>query len=230
MTRRLLLFDVDGTLLSCGPRVRGWIEEALTAAFDRSVPVDGYSFAGKTDDRIFRELATRAGVTSETVEKGLPEARRRYLEALEGGLQAAEMTLLPGVVPLLEALAMRPEITLGLLTGNWEPGARSRLARFDLNRFFGFGAFSEGQTDRPALVPMALARARSAVGHAFSPRDTWIIGDSVLDVECAREHGISCLAVATGQATLEELSAAGADQVCHNLAPCEALLGQIWAP
>lgn len=230
MSRRLLLFDVDGTLVSCGPRVRGWIEEALTTAFDRGVPVGDYSFAGKTDDGIFRELARRAGIAEEAVERGLPEARRLYLEALEGGLQAAEMTLHPGVVPLLEGLAGRPEITLGLLTGNWEPGARSRLARFDLNRFFEFGAFSDGQVERPALVPTALARARAAVGHAFSSRDTWIIGDSPLDVECARAHGIPCLGVATGQATLAELSAAGADQVCHNLASCETLLRQIWAP
>jgi len=230
VTRRLLLFDVDGTLLSCGSQVRGWIEQALTAAFGRDVPVDGYAFAGKTDDRIFRELAVRAGLAEDAVERGLPEARRRYLEALEGGLRAEEMILLPGVLPLLEALAVRSEIALGLLTGNWEPGARSRLARFDLNRFFEFGAFSEGQTHRPALVPIALERAHSAVGHVFSARDTWIIGDSILDVECAREHGIRCLAVATGQATVEELSAAGADQVCHNLGSYEALLAQTWAP
>ena len=228
MKRRLLLFDIDGTLLLCGPRVCAWICAALSETFGREAESVGYAYSGKTDDRIFRELAMRAGVAREVVERGLPEVRRRYLEALEAGLEAEEMTLLPGVHSLLERLADRKGVTLALLTGNWEPAARTRLARFDLNRYFPFGAFSEGQVDRSDLVPVALERAEAAVGHRFEPSEVLIIGDSPLDVLCAKAHGIPCLAVATGHATAEELATAGADRVCHNLQACETLLGDTW--
>lgn len=230
MGRRLLLFDIDGTLLLCGPRVRDWIRAALSDTFGRPVESNDYAYAGKTDDRIFRELAVRGGVPREEVELGLPEARRRYLELLEERLDPAEMTLMPGVPSRLEELHQTAGVTLALLTGNWEPGARIRLARFDLNRFFAFGAFSEGQIDRADLVPVALSRAAAAnEGLAYARHEVLIIGDSILDVACARAHGIPCLAVATGHATPEELAAAGADRVCHNLQICEALLGEAGA-
>jgi len=127
------------------------------------------------------------------------------------------MELLPGVLELLESLADRPDVTLGLLTGNWEAGARIKLSRFGLNRFFPFGAFGSDATDRDDLPPVALERAAEHTGQAFRPEEALIIGDSVHDVGCARAHGIPVLAVATGRTAAKELQRAGAVQVVTDL-------------
>ncbi len=114
------------------------------------------------------------------------------------------------MVPLLERLAARDDVLLGLLTGNWRGGARIKLSRFDLGRFFGFGAFGDDAVDRRDLVPVALERAADVAGRRFAPGEVLIVGDSELDVDCARAAGIRSLAVATGHTPLERLRAAGA--------------------
>jgi len=127
------------------------------------------------------------------------------------------MRLLPGVVEILERLAPREDITLALLTGNWEPGARTKLSRFDLNRFFPFGAFGCDGVDRSDLPPVALDRAERLLGRRFLPEEALIIGDSLYDVSCARDNGIPVLAVATGRTPAEALEEAGADWVIPDL-------------
>jgi phosphoglycolate phosphatase-like HAD superfamily hydrolase len=159
---------------------------------------------------------TDAGLPEAEVRRLLPEIRRIYLEKLEG-LDRAGMRLLPGVEELLERHAERSDLALALLTGNWEPGARIKLSRFDLNRFFAFGAFGCDGTDRSELPPVALERAEARVGRRFRPEEVLIIGDSLHDVSCAQAHGIPCLAVATGRTPAAALSAAGADWVVPDL-------------
>jgi phosphoglycolate phosphatase-like HAD superfamily hydrolase len=116
------------------------------------------------------------------------------------------MRVLPGIEPLLAHLAARDDIVLALLTGNFERGARIKLSRHDLNRYFGFGSFGDDVFDRNDLPPIALERAFRATRRRFLPDDTLIVGDSVLDVACARAHGIGCLAVATGRTRRKELA------------------------
>ena len=118
---------------------------------------------------------------------------------------------------LLGTLATRADVTLALLTGNWRRGAEIKLSRFDLNRFFGFGAFGCDGIERDELPPVALARAEEAVGRRFAPDEALIIGDSVHDVTCGRAHGIPVLAVATGRTPAAALGAAGADWVIPDL-------------
>lgn len=127
------------------------------------------------------------------------------------------MLLLPGVQELLEDLARREDVVLALLTGNWEPGARTKLSRFDLNRFFAFGAFGCDAVDRSDLPPVAFERAERAVGRRFQPAETLIIGDSLYDVSCGQAHGIPVLAVATGRTPEGALRQAGADWVIADL-------------
>lgn len=213
----LILFDVDGTLLHCGPQVRELFAGALEAVYGRAGDVDGYAFAGKTDPQIVTDLQRGAGLSDEQIAAGLPRFKRTYLDGLERHLRREGMRLLPGVETTLERLAARPEVTLALLTGNWERGARAKLARFDLNRFFGFGAFGDDIWDRRDLPPVALARAREATGRETPPEEVVIVGDSRLDVVCARAHGIPSLAVATGGTTAGELASAGADWVIPDL-------------
>ncbi|HKH43935.1 MAG TPA: HAD family hydrolase [Thermoanaerobaculia bacterium] len=214
---RLLLFDIDGTLVDCGPQVRPLFAQALVEVFGTAGDCFRYDFAGKTDPRIVLDLMTAAGVPEPEVRRLLPETRRVYLDKLEGSLDREGMRLLPGVEELLERQAARPDLALALLTGNWEPGARTKLSRFDLNRFFAFGAFGCDGTDRDELPPVALERAEAEVGRRFRPEEVLIIGDSRHDVACARAHGIPCLAVATGRTPAEALHAAGADWVVADL-------------
>ncbi len=214
---RLILFDIDGTLLDCGPQVRPILGSALTEVFGTSGAVDTYDFAGRTDPRIILDLLGPVGIAEDELRERLPEIRARYVTRLEERLDRQGMRLLPGVAEALEHLAGRDDIALGLVTGNWEPGARTKLSRFDLNRYFDFGAFGCDATDRSDLPPFALDRAEQRLGRRFRPEETLIVGDTVHDVTCAQAHGIPVLAVATGRTTVETLRAAGADRVVGDL-------------
>lgn len=214
---RLLLFDVDGTLVLGKRSNRRWFGDALIEVFGAAGDIDGYSFSGKIDPQIVRELLKGAGVEQATIDAGLPRVKEAYLSRLQEHLRPEHLRLLPHVPKVLERLEIQQEVTMGLLTGNWEKGARTKLACFDLNRFFPFGAFSDGQRVRGDLPPMALDRATEYRGRQFSASETLIIGDSVLDIECAQQHGMRSLAVATGYTDITELEAAGSDWVIQDL-------------
>jgi phosphoglycolate phosphatase len=214
---RLILFDIDGTLVDCGPQVRPLFASALVDVFGTTGDLDAYDFAGKTDPRIVLDLLTGTGLPRAAVLSALPRVREIYLERLERALDRQGMRLLPGVLDLLERLEERADVAIGLLTGNWQPGARTKLSRFDLNRFFAFGAFGCDGIDRSDLPPVALERAEQSLGRRFSPEETLIVGDSLHDVSCARAHGIPSLAVATGRTPATALGAAGADWVVPDL-------------
>jgi len=215
--RRLLLFDIDGTLVSCGPQGRKVFRQALLDVYGTAGDCDAYDFSGRTDPRIVLDLLIAAGLPEEQVLAGMPRLRELYLSELERVLDRDGMELLPGVQELLESLDGRPNVTLALLTGNWEAGARIKLSRFGLNRFFPFGAFGSDATDRDDLPPVALERAARHTGQAFRPEEALIIGDSVHDVGCARAHGIPVLGVATGRTAAKDLRRAGAEQVVGDL-------------
>lgn len=217
---KLILFDIDGTLLLCGKQIRPLFLNALKAAFGDGFQVhrpDGYQFAGKTDPRIALDLLSWTGMPREDVLARLPDVQRLYFESLEAGLDVAGMRLMPGVLPLLERLQARGDVVLGLLTGNWRRGAEIKLSRFDLGRFFPFGAFGDDAVDRRELVPVAMARATESVGREFGPEEVWIVGDSLLDVDCARAAGARSVAVATGFTALQDLRAAGPDYAFADL-------------
>jgi len=116
---------------------------------------------------------------------------------------------------------------LALLTGNWERGAGIKLGSVGLRRFFAFGSFGDGQTDRRDLPPVALARAAEHCGREFGPEETWIVGDSLLDVDCARAHGIPCFAVATGRTAAAALEEAGARHVAADLGSTRDVLAAL---
>ncbi len=217
MAVRLILFDIDGTLLHCGPQVRRLFGEVLQEVFGQAGDLEEYDFRGKTDPQIVMDLQRGAGQSEDDVAARLPLFKRRYLELLEGRLERRKMRLLPAVVEVLEGLTRRAEVSVGLLTGNWEEGARIKLSRFDLNRFFAFGAFGDGQSRRHKLPRLALRKAAEATGEQFSPEETVIVGDSLLDVAAARACGIAAIAVATGGTPAEELASAGADWVIAHL-------------
>ena len=211
---RLLLFDIDGTLVRCGRQVRQLFSAALVEAYGTCGDLDAFDFSGKTDPQIVRELMSGAGLDGETIRSGLPRMRDTYLARLEAEL--AGVQVLPGVLAALAAVRARRDLALGLVTGNWRRGASAKLSRVGLDDF-PLGAFGDDGEDRACLPPVALARARAALGYDFRPEDALIIGDSVEDVRCARASGVPVVAVASGWTSEERLRAAGADRVAPTL-------------
>ena len=214
---KLVLFDVDGTLVHAGGQAKPLFAEALLEVFGTTGAIDAYDFSGKTDGRIVVDLLAGAGVPEAAIHAGLARVRESYLGRMAARFDAGRVRVLPGVAELLAALALRSEVELGLLTGNWREGARIKLGAVGLFDYFPFGGFGDDGLDRRDLPPVALARARCHTGREFGPRETVIVGDSLLDVDCAAAHGIPCLAVASGWTAAEALAAAGADWVVADL-------------
>jgi phosphoglycolate phosphatase len=213
----LVLFDIDGTLIDCGGQARRAFAAALVEVVGAAGAIDDYDFSGKPDPRIVYDLLAGLGYSREEVLVQVPKVRDAYLGRLEGLLDGARMRVLPGVRELLDALSARRDVALGLLTGNWEQGARIKLSRFDMNRYFPFGGFGDESFDRHELPPVAMERARAVHSRAFSPAETVIVGDALLDISCAHAHGIACLAVATGRTPAPALAAARPDWLLDDL-------------
>ena len=227
---RLVLFDIDGTLLHCGGQTRPRLAVALESVYGTSGGLAGCDFAGKTDDQIVFESLEGHGVPVTTVSAGMEEVKRLYAEGLRANADCRAMRLLPGVEETLDRLAARDDIRLALLTGNWQVGAELKLACVGLQRYFGAGAYGDGCRDRRQLPPLALRRAADRFGRRFSVAETLIVGDTVNDIACGREHGIEVLGVATGPNSERELLAAGADWVLADLSTDggrDAVLGSV---
>lgn len=228
---RLVLFDIDGTLLSAGAAARDSILSALEAAYgwsarDEHQDRGRWDFSGKTDPQIVRELL-RADLGDERCEERLEHALGVYLGELERRLTPGTVIPKPGISELLARLAADPRVTLGLLTGNLEPGARLKLAPPDYNRYFPFGAFGSDSADRYTLPPIAVERAFAHTGRRFEGKSIVIVGDSVHDVACGRTLGVRAVAVATGITSLERLGAESPDAMLADFSDTDRALGAI---
>ena len=208
--RTLLLFDIDGTLILSG---RAGLR-ALDRVFEEATGVAGgfnsVNAAGRTDGYLLEEACRRAGIALTPELRGTLQSR--YCEVLEHEILLpgeGRKSVMPGVRPLLDTLQGRDDVVLALLTGNFRESARIKLEHFDLWAPFQFGAFADDATDRNLLVPIALQRAREA-GHDPREERVIVIGDTPLDVECAKAGGVRALGVATGSHSVEELREAGA--------------------
>ncbi|MEO8349226.1 MAG: HAD family hydrolase [Acidobacteriota bacterium] len=218
---RLVLFDVDGTLLSAGRAARDSILAALAEVLGWEGPSDGNDFSGKTDPQILRELVMDS-VGRPRFEAALEAVLDRYVEELSRRLSPEAVVVKPGVPALLNRLADEPRVTLGLLTGNIARGARLKLEPTGLNRYFRFGAFGDDSADRYCLPAIAVARAREATGRHFDGGSVVIIGDSVHDVACGRSLGARAIAVATGPTPAERLHAERPDAFFADFSDVEA--------
>ncbi len=224
----LLLFDIDGTLLSGATDAH---VAALHAALLRVHGVDArgrrapVSPAGRTDGDIARAILLDAGVSARQIDERADQVREACCR--EHALLCTEdlsHTVLPGVGELLERLAARADVRLSLVTGNYEPVARVKLRRAGIGRWFasGQGAFGSDSEDRAALPAIARRRAGSDAGHPYPREDTIVIGDTPRDIACARADGLRCIGVATGAFAAEELD--GADAVIEDARGLDALL------
>jgi len=215
---RLVLFDIDGTLISTGGRAGRVLDRALERTFGRPVPSAGYRYAGKTDPQIVYELMALAGLDRATVAPRLEEALERYVAGLRETFGPGDARVLPGAAELLDLLAARADVRLGLLTGNVEPGAAVKLAAAGLERYFTLGAFGSDHEDRSRLVPVARGRAAARWGEGFAGSRTVVVGDAEADVACARAGDARAIAVASGPTPRERLAALAPDALFDSLA------------
>jgi phosphoglycolate phosphatase len=205
----LLLFDIDGTLLlGASLEHAAALRGALELVYGASAP-ERVAAAGRTDTAIARDLAALAGVSAERFDAGLPEFRDACAELFARRCPASlEDRLAPGMRELLEQLGARGDVRCSLVTGNYEAVARLKLERAGIGHHFpaGQGAFGSDAESRDELPPLARARA-----GAYPRARTILIGDTPLDIACARADGVAVVAVATGPYEAQEL--AGADVV-----------------
>jgi phosphoglycolate phosphatase-like HAD superfamily hydrolase len=214
-----------------GRAARDAFASALTEAAGRPVDPDGYSFSGKTDPQIARDILTQHGLEGEALETAIPETIRLYIRSITWDRERLrDARLLPGVRELLLALTRRGDARIGLLTGNVEQGARAKVGHFDLTGYFDFSisCFGNDDADRYRLPALAVHRARQIHGEEVSGGSLVVVGDSEHDVLCARTVGARAVAVGTGWTTEHRLRAlrpdAYLDDLSNTVGAVEAIL------
>ncbi|HEY3210101.1 MAG TPA: HAD family hydrolase [Actinomycetota bacterium] len=223
--RRLILWDIDGTLISGGPFTRRAFDLAIASALGREPGEHGVSFGGKTDPQIALEILAAQAITADDARGRLPAV----MQALEREMGAAvdllrlDGSVLPGVRPLLERLRQRPGVLQTVLTGNVEGNARLKVGAFGLDGFLDLdvGVYGSDGEDRTTFVPLALQKVESRRGARIDPDAVWVVGDTARDLACARAGGARCLLVATGLVGYEDLVSLGAEAVLHDLSDAE---------
>ena len=228
---RLALFDIDCTLVdphNAGGRA---IMVALRYVYGVSGSLDGYSYHGRTDPQIVRELVTMwgNGHPDGFVEAHLEDCLALYAELLREEAAEGMIEVLPGVGDLVRALSAQPDVTVGLLTGNIAEGAAIKLAATGLAHHFEFGVYGSDSAHRPDLPAIAVARAEALTGYRFSGKEIAIIGDTPADITCGASLGVKAIAVATGIHSPSELARQAPDYLFDDLSDWRAVEAAILA-
>jgi len=224
--RHLVLFDIDGTLLrSEGVGIGAMLRAFTRIHGDRGFSFEGVEIAGALDGLLFQRVMARHGLPAD--DAAHEQFQRVYREELETSFIPSRVRQMPGAAELARRLSERGVAT-GLLTGNYRETAliKVAVAGFD-TAHFPFGAFGADGPSRRHLTPVAISRASAHHGRAFEARHVTVIGDTPLDIDCAKAHGCRALAVGTGTYAVEVLRVAGADLAVADLSDTEAMLGWI---
>ena len=202
---KIILFDIDGTLIHSG----GSGMRAMTLAFEEVFGIEkginGIQLAGRTDTLILMDAFERTDIIWSIDHE--TRFKERYFTLIKQELEIPNprQRIMPGIPMLLDRLREREDIHLGLLTGNWAKSAELKLIHFDLWKYFGFGAFSDDEGDRNKLLPYSVRRAEEKFDIRVQSDHIFVIGDTPADVQCARPHHAVAVAVATGNYTREQL-------------------------
>lgn len=218
----IFLFDIDGTLLSSGGAGKEAMEEALAGEFGVPAHSGAIPYSGRTDRGIVRDLFRLHGVVESP--DNLRRFLFRYLHVLPACLARRQGRLMPGIAGLLERLDLLPDVAVGLLTGNIRDGARIKLDHHSVGHHFTFGGFGDDYHERDDVAREALAACQRHVGSPPDLGRLWVVGDTPLDVRCARAIGARVAAIATGWHSIEELAAARPDLLLADLADPAPLL------
>lgn len=225
---KLLLFDIDGTLLHANGSGRVAIENALADVFGQPIATDTVRFSGRTDPGIMRDILEVNDIapTVTNVQRAMDAYKAVVLE--QGDPNA--VTLIPGIPPLLDGLAARSDVTLGLLTGNMRETAFWKLEAVGLAQHFPFGAFGCDDGDRSNLPPVAVRRAERHTGRTFVGSDVVIIGDTPHDIQCGRGIGAFSVGVCTGSYERPALEPHRPNVLFDDLRDRQAFVEQVVAP
>jgi len=224
---RLVLFDIDGTLITAGGAGMRAFARAIREIFDVDVDRRAINPDGKTDPLIAREFLAHCGQEHRLGAKSRELLFSAYLNALEEEMQRARATgslrVLPGVIGFLDALASNPEFALGLVTGNLEKGASIKLSKAGLQHYFHFGGYGSDSEDRTTLIRAGIERgARHAAPGVVEA--AFVVGDTPLDVIHGRAAGASVIAVASARYSLADLDACSPDLLVPDLTSFESIL------
>lgn len=212
---QILLFDIDGTLIRSGGAGKAAMEDALRSEFGLVQIQDGVPYSGRTDPSISRDLLSVHDL--DPSHENIERLKAAYLRLLPSCLKRFQGIVLPGIRRLLDRLRFADNVAVGLLTGNVRDGARCKLSHYGLWDYFSFGGFADGINDRDDVAREALVETVRQLGTEVDPRNVWVIGDTPLDVKCARAIGARSVAVATGWNSVAELTEAKADWVMPDL-------------
>ena len=225
---RLFLFDIDGTLVTARGAGRLALQEALRETYGTAGDIERYDFRGKTDPRIVFDLMQGAGLADDVIEAGMSACFDAYTIHLERQIgDGSRVIVLPGIADVVRALSIRDDALVGLLTGNIEAGARVKLRSTGLFPLFRVGAYGSDSMDRRRLPAIACERARQLAGRDFPFDRVTIIGDTPLDVDCARACGAVAVAVATGFHPHAELAACAPDLLFTDFSDVAATLAAL---
>ena len=227
---KLLLFDIDGTLLIS----KGAGRSAMQAAFRRlttreDVAIDGVDFSGRTDPEIIKDVFTQNGFGESEWNARLPEVLDAYATEFEAAFDPNQFISLPGVHTLVKDLHAMPDVQLALLTGNLERTAYFKLKAIGLESYFPFGAFGSDNADRYKLPRIAVQRAKDHNGHTFEGKDVVIIGDTRHDILCGRDINVFTVAVSTGHYSTEDLHIHEPDVLFEDLSDVNAFMDRVIA-
>ncbi|MCG8341740.1 MAG: HAD hydrolase-like protein [Chlorobiales bacterium] len=227
MEKKLVLFDIDGTLLLTNGSNRRILIDALMAVYGTEGSARSHSFAGKMDSVIIYEVLKAAGLDEKQIAEKFTVVKNTYIDLLKQQMLPEDIELMKGIPELLQALSGRKDIVLGLLTGNFEGSGRHKLALPKLNHFFPFGAFADDAYHRNDLPAIAAERAYSLTGKRFKGEEVVIIGDTEHDIKCARTINAKCIAVATGTYSAESLGAHSPAALFDDFSDTENVIGHI---
>lgn len=220
----IILFDIDGTLIRTGGAGKIAMESALTEEFGVPLSERQVSYSGRTDPAIGRELLRTHGI--DPTPTNVARLHEAYLARLPVCLTTYPGTICAGIIELIAMLKPREDVLLGLLTGNIRRGAQIKLSHYSLWDHFVCGGFGDDHHDRDDVARTALRTVRDRRRADVDPADVWVIGDTPLDVQCARAIGAKAVAVATGWHAIEELEAAKPDFAFADLSEPTVLMNQ----
>jgi phosphoglycolate phosphatase len=228
---KLVLFDIDETILHSDGVGRRAMQAALTKVLGKEIDAAGHNMSGKTDPQICHELLGSLGYEEDFIERQLPLVFNEYVSMLEHEIAKAQRYQLHiGVIDLISILAQDQRCRLALLTGNIETGARLKLRPFDLNKYFPTGAFGSDAADRLKLPQIAHNRAHEVFPNVrFNRTDIVVIGDAVNDVLCAKGYGVKSVVTCTGRTTRAELEPLKPDYMFNSLEDTGAVCNAIFA-
>jgi phosphoglycolate phosphatase-like HAD superfamily hydrolase len=219
---RLILFDIDGTLMDTGGAGARSLNIAFRDVFSIENAFSGITMAGKTDVQIIKEAFAVHKIPGDN--GALPSLLSRYVMSLKGEIEKSRKHLKPGVLDILKRFRETACFHLGLLTGNIEEGARIKLESFGLNDYFEAGAFGSDDEDRNRLLPVAVRKFSLLKNVTIAYSNCIVIGDTPRDVSCSRPYGAVALAVSTGPYSYDSLLRTGANLVVHDLSKTEEIL------